>query len=479
MRLRRVVSFAWFVPATFVVLVTSYIWRPYEIDDGLIYQRYIDNLVHGYGLVYNVGERFNGLTSPLFTWAASATALAVGDAWFATKIVYALALVGACLLGGWVFAESRGEAAFTALILALTQYFYRCVGMETSLLLLLIALSLLLARRNSDWVAPALALLIATRSEGALLAATLGIGWLVRNRRLPRPLPTAMTALLLAAPFAFNLLVFGSALPQTVAAKLGQGRSGFWGPVNMLDLELVSEWTFDSSTVAAVFLLTMAALGVFHLRRAWQAVAALVFLGLLLAFYVAVNMPNYFWYYSPFVFLLLLFAAKGTWLTLTRTISERRPATTVAGALVVVGLLLTLPKLWQFTAPEFPRAAGYTAAGRWIADHTPPGASVAAVEIGAVGWHSHRPIVDILGLTNDRNATYISRGDAFSWLLHYQPDYILRNNPAWSFEVSTAALEAAGAYRAVSGFPIEGLVLLERVADPATVARIGAENALR
>ena len=120
----------------------------------------------------------------------------------------------------------------------------------------------------------------------------------ILHRRKPRSLQRT-TALILAAPFVFNFLVFGSTLPQTVAAKLGQGRSGFWGNANILNLGLLSEWTVDGSTVAAVFLLAMAALGVFLLRRAWQSFAALLFLGLLLAFYVAVNMPNYFWCHPP------------------------------------------------------------------------------------------------------------------------------------------------------------------------------------
>ena len=38
MTLRRIVSNAWFVPAIVIVVVTSYLWRDYEIDDALIYQ---------------------------------------------------------------------------------------------------------------------------------------------------------------------------------------------------------------------------------------------------------------------------------------------------------------------------------------------------------------------------------------------------------------------------------------------------------
>ena len=45
----------------------GYLWREYQLDDALIYLRYIKNFQEGHGLVYNPGERFNGLTSPFFT----------------------------------------------------------------------------------------------------------------------------------------------------------------------------------------------------------------------------------------------------------------------------------------------------------------------------------------------------------------------------------------------------------------------------
>ncbi len=46
----------------------SYAFRGHELDDGLIYARYIQNLIEGKGFVYNVGEAVNGLTSPLFAY---------------------------------------------------------------------------------------------------------------------------------------------------------------------------------------------------------------------------------------------------------------------------------------------------------------------------------------------------------------------------------------------------------------------------
>ena len=44
---------------------TALLWD-WELDDALIYARYIDNFTKGNGLVFNPGIKVNGLTSPLF-----------------------------------------------------------------------------------------------------------------------------------------------------------------------------------------------------------------------------------------------------------------------------------------------------------------------------------------------------------------------------------------------------------------------------
>lgn len=63
---------------------------------------------------------------------------------------------------------------------------------------------------------------------------------------------------------------------------------------------------------------------------------------------------------------------------------------------------------------------------------------------------SHRP----------RSTT--AAGDLYSWLTHYQPDYILRHEPRWDLEQSTELLEGAQAYAPADGFEVPGYVLLKK-----------------
>src|SRR5438132_1627459 len=59
----------WYVLATAILALylAHCIALNYVVDDAFITFRYVDNFVHGHGLVYNVGERVEGYTD--FLWA--------------------------------------------------------------------------------------------------------------------------------------------------------------------------------------------------------------------------------------------------------------------------------------------------------------------------------------------------------------------------------------------------------------------------
>lgn len=65
----------------------SYLNRTFQLDDALIYQRYIRNFFDGYGLVYNKGEYFNGLTSPLYTYITIVATFLIGNIQYAGMIL--------------------------------------------------------------------------------------------------------------------------------------------------------------------------------------------------------------------------------------------------------------------------------------------------------------------------------------------------------------------------------------------------------
>jgi hypothetical protein len=68
--------------------------------------------------------------------------------------------------------------------------------------------------------------------------------------------------------------------------------------------------------------------------------------------------------------------------------------------------------------------------GGWLAQNTPPGASVGAEEVGFLGYHSRRRIVDFVGLLQPDVAPRRAAGDNLWAVRNYEPDYIVAM-PAW------------------------------------------------
>ncbi|MBV8659040.1 MAG: hypothetical protein JO142_14535 [Burkholderiales bacterium] len=445
-----------------VVAYFSYLWRDYQLDDALIYLRYIKNFQHGLGLVYNPGEKFNGLTSPLFTYAVMASSFLTNNLQLATVAISALCMALAAIVAGKIFSSSRWEAVFTSVAIGSFKYFYTTFGMETPLFLLLIAMSLYLYRIESRYFVIALALLVITRSEGVFLAIPMAVDYVVRHRRLPRIGPLAAAIVIFLIPFAFNYLYYGSFLPATGDAKIGQGRSGFWGQGWIFfDCGFLIKYTFAANKFAAVGGGLFAAYGLFSLARNRVAVVAFAFFVLLLAFYGGLNIPNYHWYYAPFMFLAVIWACRGIWrlsslLLRHGWLDDRGFLFFLVAAFVVFVFTKVNPhEAWQ-------RQEDYVKVGEWLKRNTPANTSVGLVEIGTVGWYSDRYIIDILGLVNKHNAALIGNKDLYGWLAYYQPDYILRRDPRTIHEASTEMLEKEGAYVPADGFTLPGYVLLKK-----------------
>jgi hypothetical protein len=454
-----------------LALYLSYRNRDFQFDDGLIYQRYVRNWLAGAGLVYNPGERFNGLTSPLFGYVVMAAAAVLRDVQLAVCVVSGTALAATIGLFAAVFARAAGPlgAVLGALLVACCRYFYITFGMETTLFIALIGLALwLFDRGDSFLLGIALALLVATRFEGALLVPALAVEHFRQGRRLPPPAHFILPIVILSAIAAFNSWYYGAPLPATVMAKLYQGSSGYWGGwKGFFDIGYQVPLVFSSdwSVIGPVLLLGI--VGVVAVGGASLNRIALSFLGLTTAFYLVFRIPNYHWYYAPYYAFGMFYAGAGASLLIGRLAAGPRLVRPAALAVLALALYLparslagTLPTLGQIGSEI------YRSAGLWLAANTPADATVAAVEIGFIGWYSDRPIIDILGLVNPLNAAAVGRRDLFAWLTDYSPDYILVHQPPSGFEVAAIDAEAKGEYAAEPHFAVAGLRLLRRTSAP-------------
>ena len=462
MQLNR--NFLWLIPLL-IISFFSYLARNYQFDDALIYLRYIKNFQDGFGLTYNPGEKFNGLTSPLFTYVVMVGSLIFANLQAVTIVLSAIFLLGASILGGKIFSTNASEAIFTASVLGSFGYFYSTFGMETPLFLMLIGLSLYLFKTQSDYFMIALALLVITRSEGIFLAAPLTAAYLWKNRKIPDIRLVLLAVVIFLVPFVINYFYYGDFLPATGSAKIGQGKSGLWGERWIfLDARYLLSGFFSGSLFSLVVFSGFAFYGLFRLlkEKVLASVVAVIFTLLLLGFYAGLNIPNYHWYYAPFFYFLLIFACHGFWrcaaALLAGGVSNIRNF--AALLLICAGSLLALSK--AVSMEERGRFENYAAIGSWLKQNTQPSASIAMVEIGTVGWYAQRHIIDILGLVNPFNADHIGKREFSGWLTHYQPDYILRHDPLWQHEQSVGVLEKNGVYLKTQKFNFPGYVLLEK-----------------
>jgi hypothetical protein len=204
-----------------------------QVDDAYISYRYARNLVEGHGLVYNVGERVEGFSNLLWTLLIAA-GLALGAR--VTDVAHALGLASGTLslIAAFMYASagvggSRRwiAAAAPALLLCWIGFpVWTFSGLETPLFTAAAALALAAEAQGRIGMATAAAMMAAlTRPEGPLLAVViLGLNVLAgppqRRRRVV--LLALAYAGGLAMLTAFRLYYYGSAVPNTFYAKVGE-----------------------------------------------------------------------------------------------------------------------------------------------------------------------------------------------------------------------------------------------------------------
>ena len=221
----RIAVFAALAIVAIVLVRTAWV-----CDDAYITFRTVDNLIHGFGARWNVAERVQSYTHPLWMLVLAAIELVTREPYF-TSIVLSLAcsLVAVTLLA-FRLARSGWQAAIALLVLASAKSFvdFSSSGLDNALSHALIAWYLvLLARPRSagmTWQPIAIAsLLIVNRQDLALLIGPSAIAYLVahRSERFWRTL--ALGAAPIIAWELFSLVYYGFLVPNTAFAKMHTG----------------------------------------------------------------------------------------------------------------------------------------------------------------------------------------------------------------------------------------------------------------
>lgn len=222
---------AWAVPAVVAVAAAmAAAFFPLPADDAWIVARYATRIAGGHGMVYNVGEQVNALTSPFHLGVLLALQPVAADFVTLYRVLCALAVAVVLVVFAW---RTWGRSWTTAFFLALTLAcpfvaFWTVGGLETPMLLCactaiaFLALDTRDARRAACIVALA-ALAVAMRYDAVLFVAPVALHAAWRHRAdLHVRLVLAAAALTLLAWMGFTLAYFGDLLPTSFYVKAGR-----------------------------------------------------------------------------------------------------------------------------------------------------------------------------------------------------------------------------------------------------------------
>lgn len=264
-----------------VLLRTAHI-----IDDAYISFRSVFNLVEGHGLTWNVTERVQAFTNPLWVLVLSAFHFFTREIYFTSLLVS----VAASLATAWLLAARIAGSALSAFLaiaaLVLSKSFvdYSTSGMENPLTHLLLVLFFIVffsherhTPRTVFLAALAVALLMVNRMDTVLLVGPALAWMLLRSLRLKTLLAAALGFMPFLAWEVFSLFYYGFPFPNTAYAKLN---TDVWA-VDLLvkGLGYLGE-SFDQDplTLTTVFLAAVLALASRQGRRIAAVAGAVIYL---------------------------------------------------------------------------------------------------------------------------------------------------------------------------------------------------------
>lgn len=463
----------WLLPAVLiaVALAARLIAGPRTIDDAYITFRYARNLAAGAGLVYNVGERVLGTTTPLYTMLmAGAWLLGLHDLPAVAVIVNALADAGTAVVLYWL-ARRLGTGLPVAMAVGLAwaispmSVTFAVGGMETSVVILFIMSGLAAYVAGRPRLAAALlALAVLVRPDAliaaGLLLAHMALRPLVAKSGAPlaarlRGLPwseLAVFAAVLAPWVVFATLYFGSPLPQSVQAKVhAYSLDKFSALIRLLQHYSTPFFEHDVfgrfwPAVGLPLYLTLYLIGSLRLARRDDRVLPLAIYPAAYALVFSVANPLIFrWYLAPPLpayFLVILAGLGGIVSDLASRVGRQRVG---QWATAVIAVMLLGSSLAAYTlhpdhgpdrpAPEmawFKLELLYRQAADAVREELQPGDVIAAGDIGALGWFTGAPILDTVGLISPQATRYYPL-DRSLLVINYAiaPDLIRDQRPAY------------------------------------------------
>jgi arabinofuranosyltransferase len=442
--------------ATFLAYLTAgVILDAGLVDDSYIILRYADNLASGHGLVFNIGDRVEGFTSPLWVMCLGILAFLDLDLVLACQILGTLFGLAAILvlffLGRHHLSSQQGVLVLCALMLFLATnpslVYWSWSGMDTACFTFLLTASffafLQQVEGTGTMVRSGTWFLLATAARLDMLSVLpvylLFILYSNRHRKqlLWRKYVSFLGPLMsLPILFLWRYHYYGSLLPNTYYAKVGVA-------VGTL-LESGLAYAFRFALAHNLHLLGPLFLGALVLLRPSRRLRAqwaftLVTMGMWALYVVWVGGDHFamFRFFVPILPLLaFLMASMIDWIAQSSDIRNRR---NMIGASILLTIALCGLNYSVYVFHEGKRATGevrlarsWAQVGHWFSKNVPSDATIASAVVGAIPYYSGLRTYDLLGLTDREVARH---GDVYPQgrIGHqkYHTDYILARKPVY------------------------------------------------
>jgi arabinofuranosyltransferase len=230
---RRPKIFFLFLILLLIIYAIVLLRTAWMCDDAYITLRTVDNFVNGYGLTWNVSERVQAYTHPLWMFIISFFYLFTHQAFLTTIIISMVVSMGAILIFAFRIAPSNKTAMLGMLAFILSKFFvdYSTSGLENPLTHILLALFFMnyFSESHSEKRLVVLtfftSLLMLTRLDLILLVLP-ALWYQVRQKSFGKVLPQLIVGFLpLIVWEIFSFWYYGSLVSNTTFAKLNTGLS--------------------------------------------------------------------------------------------------------------------------------------------------------------------------------------------------------------------------------------------------------------
>jgi hypothetical protein len=437
------------------------------IDDSFITYRYARNILAGDGFVYNAGEAVMGTTTPLYTLLMVALGSVSGgvNAPFpllslaVNALADALTAVILWKLGNLL--KQPLAAAAAGLVWAITPHSvtFAIGGLETSVYVLLLTGSVFFYLSGRITPAAFLAgLAVLTRPDAIILVIPIMLDHLIRVIKKQAKLKIIDLAALGTLPlvwYGFATWMFGSPIPHSVQAKMGayhlEATEGLVRLLQHYTTPFLTDRWFGAAIAVGFglilypFLYFIGARAAFRQnKRIWPFI---LYPWLYFLVFAIANPLIFRWYLTPPLpayFLFILIGINELVSLISNSLKNRTPSW-FAGSLAAL-LLFILPLgstlsgwVWhpdhgnRSPAPEmawYKLELLYKQAASEVSPYLDAGKTLAAGDVGVLGFYTPARILDLVGLNSPVTTSYYPLDQKY-YVTNYAvaPDLVIDQQP--------------------------------------------------